>query len=172
MVAVDDAPEVRYHRARKAWPCAGRRGDDCRGEIAGGDLYAEVRHAGLSERSFGRRYCLACAGNLAPSPNGSAPKAAATSRTKPVNGVARPGVATTRPMAEEPPAVEAVEETGLRSVVEPADDIRESVAHAVRLVVLWVLAVALSLGLLYGALRTLDWLMQVMQQPLRPGGPV
>jgi hypothetical protein len=175
MVAVDDAPEVRYHRARKAWPCAGPRGDGCPGEIGAGDLYAEVRHPGLSNRSFGKRFCLACAGALVPpSPNGSASRPAATTPPKPVNGVARPSVVA-EPVVEEPPARETTDqtadETGLRSVVEPSDETGESVRRVVRLVVLWVLAVALSVGLLYGVLRSLDWFLQIMQQPMRPGGP-
>jgi len=145
MVTVDDRREIRYHRARKAWPCAAA-GSDCQGAIAPGERYAEVRHAGLSDRTFGKRFCLACAGALPASPNGSA------------------AVASVLPDMEATTA----DIGGLRAPVERGRE--QSVAHVVRLVVLWVLAVALSLGALYATMRVLDWFIQIMHQPMRPGG--
>src|SRR6476659_8317041 len=196
MVTVDDRREIRYHRARKAWPCASGTSGDCQGEIAAGERYAEVRHAGLSERTFGKRYCLPCAGALPVSPNGAAaavpagtaskdPASQGPESTGPAsngttsNGTASNGaaahdvaerVAAATPLVETEPVAHpeadwVAADGGLRATVERDGDGRRSVVHVVRLVGLWVAAVLLGLGALYGTLRVLDWFIQIAEQP-------
>ena len=145
-VTIDRGGEIRFHRARKAWSCAGADGMDCANRIAPGEQYAELRPAGLAKSAFGTRYCLGCAESL--------------------RGVQDDAATPPVPMrGQHDEGTEQDDWWADRVRVRRRQRLWVRVVRFSALLCVWVVAILVTVAVLYATFRFLDWFLQVMQEP-------